>query len=90
MAGMNYATKVKLLNITGSVEGTFPIKYLCFSLSPEKWNKLECHQLSQKITNKIKEMSTRHLSYAGKLQIINSVLFSLHHFGGLCFYSLRV
>lgn len=38
-----------------------------------------------KITTKIRANPTRHLSYACRLQIINSVLFSLHNFWGSVF-----
>lgn len=46
---------------------------------------LDYLQLIDKITAKIKSTSVRHLSYAGQLQIINSVLFSLHNSWGSVF-----
>ncbi|KAG5574277.1 hypothetical protein H5410_054411 [Solanum commersonii] len=49
------------------------------------FNKRDCNQLLLKITTKISAVSARHLSYAGQLQVINSVLFSLHNFWGSVF-----
>ncbi|XP_060212170.1 uncharacterized protein LOC132639766 [Lycium barbarum] len=85
LAGVDDDTKEEISQITGYAIGSFPIRYPGLPLSPKKWNKLECHQLCQKITEKIRTVSTRHLSYAGKLQIINSVFFSLHNFWGSVF-----
>lgn len=75
MAGVDASTKEKLLNMTGFSEGSFPIRYLGLPLSPKKWSKIECHQLCLKITEKIRAVSTRHLSYAGRLLIINRLIF---------------
>lgn len=53
IAGVDDHTKATLLSITGFSLGTFPIRYLGLSVSPKKRNKLECHQLIDKITQKI-------------------------------------
>lgn len=81
MDGMNAATSTSLLEYAGFSLGEFPIRYPGY----KKWNKIECHQLNEKITARIKTIFTRHLSYAGRLQIINVVLFSLHNFWGSVF-----
>ncbi|WMV47061.1 hypothetical protein MTR67_040446 [Solanum verrucosum] len=60
-------------------------RYLGLPLSSKKWNKLECHQLILKITNRIKTGHVVQLSYAGRLQIINVVLFFIHNFWGAVF-----
>ncbi|XP_075099242.1 uncharacterized protein LOC142176077 [Nicotiana tabacum] len=65
--------------------GEFPIGYLGLPLSSRKWSKFECQQLIDKITNKIKLTYTKQLSYAGTLQIINSVFFSIYNFCGSVF-----
>ncbi|XP_059301838.1 uncharacterized protein LOC132053750 [Lycium ferocissimum] len=85
VAGVEEETENKLLEITRFKIGTFPVKYLGLPLSPKKWNKLDCHQLVLKITKKIRAVLARHLSYAGKLQVITSILFSLHNFWGAVF-----
>ncbi|XP_060217033.1 uncharacterized protein LOC132644456 [Lycium barbarum] len=85
MAGVDDETKTKLLESTCFRAGSFPMKYLGLPLSPKKWTKLDCHQLSMKVTEKIRSVASRHLSYAGKLQVVNSILFSLHNFWGAVF-----
>ncbi|XP_075091626.1 uncharacterized protein LOC142171820 [Nicotiana tabacum] len=71
--------------MSGFTLGVFPIRYLGLLLSHKKWNKIECHQLTVRITEKIRATSARHLSYDGKLQVINSVLFAVHNFWGAIF-----
>nr|XP_009620294.1 uncharacterized protein LOC104112156 [Nicotiana tomentosiformis] len=85
IAGVDKETKARIVQMIGFILGNFPIRYLGLPLSPQKWNKMECHQLIVKITEKIRATSARHLSYAGKLQVINSVLFSVHNFWGAVF-----
>nr|XP_009600178.1 uncharacterized protein LOC104095699 [Nicotiana tomentosiformis] len=65
---------------TGFTIGTLPIKYLRMPLSFKKWSKMECHELMGKITNGVRNAYSRCLSYAGRLQIINVVLFSIYNF----------
>lgn len=50
MARIDNIAKEKLLARTGFTFGTIPIKYLGLPLSPQKWNKLDCHMLVEKIT----------------------------------------
>lgn len=85
IAGVDDELKQKLLDITCYSIGTFPIRYLGLPLSPKRWSKIDCHQLCVKITEKLKTISNRHLSYAGRLQVVVSVLFSLHNFWGAVF-----
>ncbi|XP_075091651.1 uncharacterized protein LOC142171846 [Nicotiana tabacum] len=54
-------------------------------LSPKKWSKLECQQLIEKITHRIKVTYAKKLSYAGRLQVITAVLFSIYSFWGAVF-----
>lgn len=46
---------------------------------------MDCHQLEKKITLRIKTAYSKHLSYAGWLQIINAVFFSIYNFWGSVF-----
>lgn len=69
---------------TGFSIGSLPIIYFGLPLS-SKWSKMECYQLVEKITTRITQAYSRHLSYAGRLQIINAVLFSLYNIWGAVF-----
>ncbi|XP_059295407.1 uncharacterized protein LOC132048731 [Lycium ferocissimum] len=85
LAGMDDATKERILDSTGFSIGTLPIRYLGIPLSSKKWNKVDCHQLVDKITKRIIVGYSRQLSYAGRLKIINFVLFSIYKFWGAVF-----
>lgn len=54
MACIDDHMKEVLLSNIGFSLVTFPIKYLGLPLSPKKWSTLDCYQLVEKITNKIK------------------------------------
>ncbi|KAH0738381.1 hypothetical protein KY290_037086 [Solanum tuberosum] len=62
--------------------GTLPIRYLGLPLASKKWGKMECHQLVEKITERVTNAYARKLSYTGRLQVVNAVLFSLFNFWG--------
>ncbi|KAH0777369.1 hypothetical protein KY290_008780 [Solanum tuberosum] len=85
LAGVDERVKMQILARTGFSEGVFPIKYLGLPLSPKKWKKIEYWSLIDKITHRIKVTYSKQLSYAGRLQVINAVLFSIHSFWGAVF-----
>ncbi|XP_055814210.1 uncharacterized protein LOC129883607 [Solanum dulcamara] len=85
LAGVDEATNNALLEKTSFVQGSFSIRYLGLPLSLKKRNKLDCNILIDKITNKINTGCSKLLSYAGRLQILNVVLFSIHNFWGAIF-----
>lgn len=79
IAGVDEITKQSNIRQTGFTLGTLPIRYLGLPLTSRKWNKMDCKQLVDKITNRITAY-TRQLSYAGRLQVIMAVLFSIYNF----------
>nr|XP_009778226.1 PREDICTED: uncharacterized protein LOC104227644 [Nicotiana sylvestris] len=80
VAGVEDDIKDQLLGRTCFTAGIFPIKYLGLPLSPKKWNKMDCQMLIGKIIHRINITCSKQLSYAGRLQIVNVVLFSIHSF----------
>lgn len=80
VAGVTEQMKQQLLQLTGFSEGCFPIRYLGLPLSSKKWSKVECYQLVDKITKRIKTTYAKKQSYAGRLQVVLAVLFSVHSF----------
>lgn len=58
-------------------EGTLPIKYLGVSLISTRLTTRDCRPLIEKITNRVESWTSKRLSYAGRLQLIRSVLFSI-------------
>ncbi|KAH0738207.1 hypothetical protein KY290_036912 [Solanum tuberosum] len=85
IAGVENGVKQTILAKIGFSLGCLPIKYLGLPLTSKKWNKMDCQQMVDKITNKIKEAYSKHLSYAGRLQVIMDVLFSMYNFWGAVF-----
>lgn len=85
IAGVTDRMKNVLLRRTGYTIREFPIRFLGLSLSSKKWSKLECQQLIDKITSRITTTYAKQLSYAGRLQVLNAVLFSIHSFWGSTF-----
>ncbi|XP_075076848.1 uncharacterized protein LOC142163460 [Nicotiana tabacum] len=85
IVGVEDGIKDKLLERTGFTFGTFPIRYLGLPLSSRKWNKMDCQMLIRKITHRINVIYANQLLYAGRLQIVNVELFSIHSFWGNVF-----
>src|SRR5688572_21230754 len=74
LAGVAESVQAEILDLTGFSIGSLPIRYLGLPLSSKKWEKMDCHQLVEKITYRIIVSYSRNISYAGRLQIINAVL----------------
>ena len=81
IAGVNAEVKSALLNITGFSLGRFPIKYLGVPLISTRLSQRDCQPLLEKIMARIQSWTSRALSYAGRLQLIGSVLYSIQLYG---------
>lgn len=80
LAGVNQKVQGRLPELIGFKIRSLPIRYPRLPLSHRKWTKLDCQQLSSRIIEKLRNTSTRHLSYAGRLQVVNSVIFAQQNF----------
>lgn len=67
-----------LVAIVGLQKGFLPVRYLEVPLSCRKLSVTDCQPLLDKITTHITSRASRFLSYAGRLQLIESVLSSLY------------
>ncbi|XP_062099754.1 uncharacterized protein LOC133805589 [Humulus lupulus] len=61
-------------------EGDFPFKYLGVPLRPTKWRAEDCGIIIKKINQILHSWASRHLSFAGRIQLIHSVLFGLRNY----------
>uniref|UniRef100_A0A803NJ41 Reverse transcriptase zinc-binding domain-containing protein n=1 Tax=Cannabis sativa TaxID=3483 RepID=A0A803NJ41_CANSA len=61
-------------------EGTFPLKYLGVPLRPTKWKAEDYGIIVDKIKQRLHTWSSRHLSFAGKAQLIHYVLLGLRNY----------
>ncbi|XP_062114224.1 uncharacterized protein LOC133825275 [Humulus lupulus] len=70
----------QILNRLQFVEGSFPLKYLGVPLRTTKWKAGDCAAIIKKIHLKLHTRSSRHLSFAGRAQLFNSVLLGSRSF----------
>lgn len=77
--------KVQIMSILGFQEGALPIKYLGLPLISTKLKKDHCQDLISKITTRVSSWTTKTLSYAGRIQLVNSGLVSMHVYWCLIF-----
>jgi hypothetical protein len=61
-------------------EGKLPVRYVGVPLITTRLTAADCEGLVAKFTSRIDSWCSKHLSFAGRLQLISSVLFSLQVF----------
>ncbi|XP_048490060.1 uncharacterized protein LOC125492014 [Beta vulgaris subsp. vulgaris] len=67
-----------ILRVFGYNKGEFPFHYLGVPITTKKLKRADCDVLVDKILKQIMCWSSRHLSYAARVTLVNSVLLSLH------------
>lgn len=90
IAGVSEPKKIRLCSLMGFQLGSLPVRYLGVPLISTKLSASDCAPLISKFYAKIDHWSTRSLSYAGRLQLITSVLFSLQVFWSMHFILPKV
>ncbi|KAL0804295.1 hypothetical protein Bca101_096785 [Brassica carinata] len=60
----------------GLASGSLPVKYLGLPLMPNKMNRRDYQPLIDKVIKRISSWTNRHLSFAGRLELIKSVLYT--------------
>lgn len=86
VAGLN-PEEVESLDIFGFRMGSLPIGYLGLPLLHRKLRKLDYSPLTDKIASKFNSWTVKCLSFATRLQLISSVIYSLVNFC-FCVFSL--
>jgi hypothetical protein len=84
LGGALNAEREQIIRILGFREGELPMKYLGVPLLSSRLKAIYCKGLVDRITSKVRHWTCRTLSYAGWVQLINSVLFSIQ----VCWASL--
>jgi len=56
------------------------MRYLGVPITASRLSKMECQILADKIIGKIRQWSTRNISFVGRAQLINSVVFGMYSF----------
>ncbi|XP_074278059.1 uncharacterized protein LOC141601664 [Silene latifolia] len=78
--GVHPQVKELVLRDTSYLEGTFPFRYLGIPLHSSRLTRDMYHSLIEKIKGKITHWANSLLSYAGKVQLLNSVIFGIENF----------
>ncbi|XP_062115077.1 uncharacterized protein LOC133829254 [Humulus lupulus] len=61
-------------------EGHFPLKYLGVNLKPARWQVADCSEIIKKLQARLHVWASRHLSFAGRTQLIFSVLLGIRNY----------
>ncbi|XP_019251222.1 PREDICTED: uncharacterized protein LOC109230152 [Nicotiana attenuata] len=80
IAGTTERMKELILQELGYNEGSLPFKYLGVPLAPKKLSNQQCWPLVEKITARISCWTSKLLSFAGRLQLIKSVIFGMQSY----------
>jgi hypothetical protein len=78
--GVGDSLKHTILQASGFSEGSFPFKYLGVPLSPHRLLASQFYPLLHQLETAIQSWMGKNLSYAGRLELIGSVLFGMVHF----------
>ena len=73
------------LQINQFQEGSFMLRYLGVPITTSKLSKNECRALVEKIIAKVQLWSSRSFSFAGKAQLLNSVVYSMFSYWSTMF-----
>jgi len=80
LAGVTFAAKQNLFELLHIPERVLPVRYLSVSLISKRLSAADCDSLISKISSRIDSWLVRKLSFAGRLQLLSSVLVSLQMF----------
>lgn len=70
----------EICEIFGYPRGSLPTRYLRVPLISSKLRKVDCAALTEQIAKRISSLTNNFLSFAGRLQLAKSVLFSIQSF----------
>nr|GEX52239.1 hypothetical protein [Tanacetum cinerariifolium] len=73
-------TKLAILEILPFEEGRLPVKYLGVPLVSSRLIFRDCKEIIKKVQNRIHDWKNKSLSITGRLQLIQSILSSMHIF----------
>ena len=65
--------------------GSLPLKYLGVPLITTRLRKSDCRELTKKISSRIVSWNSKFLSYAGRAQLVNSVIMGIHNYWATMF-----
>lgn len=80
LARVDNSVKEDIISTSQFSLGSVPIKYLGVPLSSKRLGIADCEKEADMLTKRISSWQAKHLSYAARLQLINSVLMSIYSY----------
>ena len=77
---INGAMMEEIQRVSGFKAGTLPVRYLGVPLVTRRLSMKDCSNLEDKIKARINSWSAKLLTYAGRIQLIQSVLYNIQNF----------
>jgi len=84
-AGLHTDRKREILDFLRMHEGNLPVRYLGVPLVTKRLTAVDCECLISRVTARMDLWLVKHISFAGRLQLISSILFSLQVFWSIIF-----
>lgn len=84
-SGMEETDVKRITEASGFQLGCLPFRYLGVPINATRLKVADCEQLLDKMTAIIRIWSSRHISFTGRLQLVNSILMTLHVYWGQLF-----
>ncbi|XP_019248755.1 PREDICTED: uncharacterized protein LOC109228026 [Nicotiana attenuata] len=78
--GVAKPEQMRILQSIGYSLGELPFKYLGIPLDTKKLTILQCQPLVGRIVSRVSSWTARKLSYAGKVQLVQTVLFGIQSY----------
>ena len=79
-AGMEKEVIDKIVQVSGFSHCRWPFTYLGVPISPKKLTKEDGRILLENMCARIKQLSSKNLSYAGRTMLVNSVLMTIQNY----------
>ncbi|XP_062117765.1 uncharacterized protein LOC133831475 [Humulus lupulus] len=79
-SGMIEAEVNRILEASGFARSQLPFRYLGIPICSKRIYSVECGLILEKMIHRIRQWSSRNLSYMGRVTLINSVLMSIHSY----------
>ncbi|XP_062085554.1 uncharacterized protein LOC133791650 [Humulus lupulus] len=70
----------RIIVASGFARSQLPFRYLGIPIFSKRISSVECGLIFEKMVHRIRQWSSRNLSYMGRVTIINSVLMSIHSY----------
>lgn len=80
MAGVAEVNQVRIKEVLGFAHGTFPVRYLGIPLHFRSLKTYDFNMFLVKMTERIRGWLSRHVSYAGRVELIRFVLYGIQNF----------